>query len=212
MRGGQNRCRGLRATKFQLHNKLCSCGIQQASPTPGSQTGIGSWPVRNWATLQEVSDGWAKLPLCKWLYLQPSPVVGSTAWALPPGRSVAAPDSQECEPSCELCMRGIYVVRSIWESHAWWSAVELRCDASAEEWVSGSRSVVSDSLRPHGLYSPRNSPGQDTEVGSLSLLQGIFPTQGSNPGLPHCPWRRALYQLSHKGSPIWGAAANTDYH
>ena len=36
-------------------------------------------------------------------------------------------------------------------------------------------------------------------MGSLSLLQGIFPTQGSNPGLPHCRW--SLYQLSHKGSP-----------
>ena len=51
---------------------------------------------------------------------------------------------------------------------------------------------------PHGLY-PRKSPGQNTAVGSLSLLQGIFPTQGSNPGLPHCRW--ILYQLSHKGSP-----------
>ena len=40
---------------------------------------------------------------------------------------------------------------------------------------------------------------QNTGVGSLSLLQGIFPTQGSNPGLPHC--RRILYQPSHKGSP-----------
>ena len=40
-----------------------------------------------------------------------------------------------------------------------------------------------DSLRPHGLYSPWNSPGQNTGVGSLSLLQGIFPTQGLNPGL-----------------------------
>ena len=42
-------------------------------------------------------------------------------------------------------------------------------------------------------------PGQNTGVGSLSLLQGIFPTQGSNPGLPHCGL--ILYQLSHKGSP-----------
>ena len=51
-----------------------------------------------------------------------------------------------------------------------------------------------------------SSPGQNTEVGSLSLLQGIFPTQGSNPGLPHC--RRILYQQSHKGSPrrlVWVA-------
>ena len=46
--------------------------------------------------------------------------------------------------------------------------------------------------------SPWNSPGQNTRVDSLSLLQGIFPTQGSDPGLPHC--RRILYQLSHKGS------------
>ena len=51
-----------------------------------------------------------------------------------------------------------------------------------------SHSVVSNSLRPHGRYSPWNSPGQNTGVGSLSLLQGIFPTQGLNPGLPHCRW------------------------
>ena len=63
---------------------------------------------------------------------------------------------------------------------------------------SESRSVVSDFLRPHGLYSPWNSPGQNTGVGSLSLLQGFFPTQGPNPGLPHCG--QILYKLSHKGS------------
>ena len=62
------------------------------------------------------------------------------------------------------------------------------------------RSVVSKSLWPHGLYSPCNSPGQNTEVGSLSLLQGIFPTQGLNPGLLCCRW--ILYQLSYKGSPL----------
>ena len=71
---------------------------------------------------------------------------------------------------------------------------------------SESHSVVSNSLRPHELHSSWNSPGQNTGVGSLSLLQGIFPTQGSNPGLPCCRW--ILYQLSHKGSPstdpLWG--------
>ena len=56
-----------------------------------------------------------------------------------------------------------------------------------------------DSLQPLGLYSPWNFPGQNIGVGSFSLLQGIFPTQGSNPDLPHCRW--ILYQLSHKGSP-----------
>ena len=64
---------------------------------------------------------------------------------------------------------------------------------------SESRSVMTDSLQLHGLYSPWNSPGQNTRVGSLSLLQGIFPTQESNPCLPHCRW--IIYQLSHKGSP-----------
>ena len=53
---------------------------------------------------------------------------------------------------------------------------------------SESDSVGSDSLRPRGLYSPWNSPGKNTGVGSLSLLQGIFPMQGLNPHLPHCGW------------------------
>ena len=61
------------------------------------------------------------------------------------------------------------------------------------------RSVMSISFRPHALHSPWNSPGQDTGVGTLSLLQGIFPTQESNPGLPHC--RRILYHLNYQGSP-----------
>ena len=64
---------------------------------------------------------------------------------------------------------------------------------------SENHSVMSNSLQPHGLYSPWNSLAQNTGMGSLSLLQGIFPTQGSNPGLLHC--RQILYQLSHKGSP-----------
>ena len=68
-----------------------------------------------------------------------------------------------------------------------------------KKYESESCSVMYDSLWPHGLYSPWNSPSQNTGVGSLSLLQGIFLTQGSNPGLRHC--RQILYQLSHKGSP-----------
>ena len=49
------------------------------------------------------------------------------------------------------------------------------------------------------IYSSWSSPGYNTGVGSLSLLQGIFPTQGSNPDLLHC--RQILYQLNHKESP-----------
>ena len=57
---------------------------------------------------------------------------------------------------------------------------------------------MSDFLQPHGLYSPWNSLGQNTGVDSLSLLQGIFPTQGLNPGLPNC--RQIFYQLSQEES------------
>ena len=67
-----------------------------------------------------------------------------------------------------------------------------------------SSSLKSKSLSRVPLFvtpwnSPLNSPGQNTGVGSCSLLQGIFPTQGSNPGIPHCQW--ILHQLSHQGSP-----------
>ena len=66
---------------------------------------------------------------------------------------------------------------------------------------SESHSVMSDSLRPHGLYSPWNSLGHNTGVGSFSLLQRIFPNQEWNLGIPHC--RQILYQLSHQ----WKAVA-----
>ena len=64
--------------------------------------------------------------------------------------------------------------------------------------MSESCSVMSDSLWPHGLNTLWNSPGHNTGVGSLSLCQGIFPTQGLNPGLLRY---RQILQLSHKGSP-----------
>ena len=80
---------------------------------------------------------------------------------------------------------------------AWWSPVGRGGTALAFA-GSVSRSLVSDSLRPCGLYSLWNSPGQKMGVGSLSLLQGIFPTQESNPDLLPCG--QILYQLSYQGS------------
>ena len=76
-----------------------------------------------------------------------------------------------------------------------------------------SRSAVSNSLPPRGLYStrllcPRDSPGKNTGVGCHFLLQGIFQTQQSNLGLLHCRW--ILYHLGHYGSPpcsLWGYKA-----
>ena len=86
--------------------------------------------------------------------------------------------------------RGVWwvTVHEVTRSHTWW-ITHLK--------VKVSQSCLT--LQPHGLYSPWNSPGQNTGVGSLSLLQGIFPTQGSNPGLLHC--RQILYQMSHQGRP-----------
>ena len=73
---------------------------------------------------------------------------------------------------------------------------EYECSSS-----SVSHSVVSDSLRPHGLQSARilcpwDSSGKNTGVGCRFLLQGIFPTQGSNLDLLRC--RQILYHLSYK--------------
>ena len=65
---------------------------------------------------------------------------------------------------------------------------------------SESRLVAFCSLRPYGLYSLRNSPGQNTGVDSHSLLQEIFPIQGLNSGLLH--GRQILYQLSQRSTRI----------
>ena len=66
-------------------------------------------------------------------------------------------------------------------------------------------SHVAHSLQTHGLYISWNSPGQNTGVGSLSLLQGIFPIQGSNPG-------QTLYPLSHQGSPLTPTRKQLNIH
>ena len=93
----------------------------------------------------------------------------------------------------------------IWVEHTedrfsnWYKLNECLPQSSLRKNESKRHSVMSDSSQSHGLYRPWNSPGQNTGVGSLSLLQGIFPTQGLKPGL--LPYRWTLYQLSHKGSP-----------
>ena len=76
--------------------------------------------------------------------------------------------------------------------------------------ISVSCSVISNSLQPHGLYPatllcPWGFSSKHTGLSCHSLLQGIFPTQESNPGLPHC--RQILNHLSYQGSPdgTWGS-------
>ena len=91
----------------------------------------------------------------------------------------------------QLTFSAVVSVCLVQKSGPLWTSLHQMSIRSESE----SCSVVSDSLQPHGLYS-RLCIG----VGSLSFLQGIFPTQGSNPGLPQC--RQILHQLSYQGSPV----------
>ena len=126
----------------------------------------------------------------------------------PPPGNLPDPGIEPVSLMSSAVARGFFTTRALWEAQnlsntqrsSRWQTDSFR--AQAWTWIQKSDSypVVSDSLQPHGLYSPWTSPGQNTGVGSLSLLQGIFPTQGSNPGLPHCRW--ILYQLNHKGRPL----------
>ena len=75
-----------------------------------------------------------------------------------------------------------------WDGGAWWAAVYMSDSVRPRRW------------KPTRLLCPWDSPGKNTGVGSFSLLQGIFPTQGLNPGFPHC--RQILYQLSYQGSLV----------
>ena len=84
-----------------------------------------------------------------------------------------------------------------------WVAISF---SNARKWkVKWSRSVMSNpqwpcGLQPSRLLCPRDFPGKNTGVGCHFLLQEIFPTQGLNPGLPHC--RQTLHHLSHQGCPL----------
>ena len=117
---------------------------------------------------------------------------------------------KECEVGCHPLLQGIFPAQGsnpglpcLFQCRLTLKMLSQReAQCLTQKWSeSESDSVVSDYLWAHGLYSPRNPPGQNTGVGSCPFLQGIFPIQGSNSGLLHC--RRILYQLSHKGSQIF---------
>ena len=106
--------------------------------------------------------------------------------------------SERCSSAWNHLSYFDFVCRWIFLSKKRFSIIKLSIYSFIMKPTSESHSVVSDSLWPQTILS-WNSPGHNTGMGSRSLLQGIFPTQGSNLGLPHC--RRILYQLSHKASP-----------
>ena len=92
-----------------------------------------------------------------------------------------------------------------------WSGLPFPSPMHESEKWKWSRSVVSNSWRPHGLQPTRllcpwDFPGKDAGVGCHFLVQGIFPTRGLNPGLLHC--RQILYPLSHQGRPNTSISKN----
>ena len=108
-------------------------------------------------------------------------------WYVIVGLNLYFPNSPWCWASFHVLILPLVSLTNVQYSCWVLSVLYIFCDKKVK--------VASDSLWPHGLYSPWNSPGQNTGEVSLSLLQGIFPTQGSNPGLLHCRW--VLYQLSY---------------
>ena len=105
---------------------------------------------------------------------------------------------QQQQPS--VCTDSFITVLYIQPVSTYWSLYSTKTSPLCMKALS--RSVLSDSVQPHGLQHirllcPWNFPGKNTGVGSHFLLQGILPTQGSNLDLPLC--RQILYHLSHQG-------------
>ena len=112
-------------------------------------------------------------------------------------------DSCECLLPVAKITNEVFEYQKIILPSEFFQEVLTGCLQILNTWLESEREsesclVMSNSLQPHGLYGPWNSPGQITGVGSLSLLQVIFLIQGLNPGIPRC--RQILYQLSHKRS------------
>ena len=173
---------------WKWKGKLLSCvclrpyGLYSPWNSPGQNTGVsgGLFLLQGIFPTQRLNPG---LLHCRWILYQLSHkgsirMLEWEAYPFPRG------SSQPRNRTRVSCIAGVFLSSKFPFTSPMWSE---------------SCSVVSDSLPPHGLYSPQNSPDQNTGVGSLSLLQGIFPTQRSNPGLLHCRW--ILYQLSHNESP-----------
>ena len=121
--------------------------------------------------------------------------------AFPSSRASSWPRDRSCVSYICLLWGGFLFTSAIFQSLCESRSAEItqRQREQSKQWESESCPVVSNSLWPHGIYSPWNSPRKNTGVSSISLLQGICPTQGSNPGIPNC--RQILHQLSHKESP-----------
>ena len=100
----------------------------------------------------------------------------------------------------KLGVRVSFLVIFAASAHLPFGKIDISPPHRSESWESKSHSVVSDSFRPQGLYSPWNFPGRILEWVALPFSRGSSQTQGSNPGLPNC--RQILSQLSHTSLQI----------
>ena len=119
------------------------------------------------------------------------------SWCFPTGvleKTLEIPlDNKEIKPvNSEGNQPRIFIRRTMLKLKLQYSKVKMK--------VTVAQSCLT--LRSHGLYSPWNPPGQNTGVGSLSLLQSIFPTQGWNQSLLHCRW--ILYHYQESPPIFWG--------
>ena len=151
-----------------------------------------------WSHWQRWYQTWEKVAVCVlsrvWLLVTPWTVFSRLLypWGYP---------GENTGVGCRYLPQGIFPTQG-WNPHLSY-LLHWQSFTTSAPWKQ-SRSVVSDSLRPRGLsptrlLRPWDSPGKNTGVGCHFLLQGVFPTQGSNSGLPHCS--QMLWPLSHQGSP-----------
>ena len=140
--------------------QLCPtlCSLMDCSPPGSSVHDVFQARTLEWATIP-FSRG-SSQRRDRACFSCTSCIAGRFLTNEPPGKSHSMKVAQSCLTLCDpmdSIVHGVLQIRIL-------------------EWVAF----------PYGLHSPWNSPEQNTGVGSLSLLQGIFPTRGSNPGLLHC--------------------------
>ena len=180
LRGGATVFESRQACNSLVTNRLCQTWYS-AWLFRLSQKRRRSFHLVHWTTCAELQAPTpSKGPMS-------SQVVRKPKWCPQKGlleKHVGVYQERESQPSV-VSIPDVPALTTVW----------LQPDESESE----GHAVMSNSLWPQGLFSSWNSPGQKTGVGSLSLLQGIIPTQGSYPGLLHC--RQILYQLSPQGSP-----------
>ena len=172
----------------------CHALLQGIFPTQGSNPGLpyciqilyhlshqGSPRILEWVTY--CSPGYLPDRGIIYIYTAKSLQLSLTLWdpidSSPPGSTIP----------------GILQTRTL-ECHFLLQCMKVK---SESEVAQSSDSERRHGLQPTRLLRPWDSPDKSTGVGCYFLLQGILPTQGMNPGLPHC--RQTLYHLSHQGSP-----------